>query len=52
MTTSQFTLLQSKLTLEGQLAYTSVSAILEWNRKMKLNRAEVLHVFNYRARRY
>ena len=41
------TTMQTKISLEGQLAYTTVSAILEWNRKMRTNRAEVTSSFAY-----
>lgn len=35
---------QSKISLEGQLAYTTVSAVLQWNRRMRLNREEVVRI--------
>lgn len=31
--------------MEGQLAHTTVSAILEWNRRLRVNRAEVVYSF-------
>ena len=37
--------MQGKNSLQGQLAYTTVSAILDWNRKMRMNRAEVIYSF-------